>query len=78
MYVRDYMGLACAINLYVFPLKKTLCTMLFTLRGGETIPCNWKEGYKLSATCVQHSKCTCTQRVRHDKNFNKIKQGYTV
>ena len=34
MYVRDYMGLACAINLYVFPLKKTLCTMLFTLRGG--------------------------------------------
>ena len=29
--------------------------------GGNTIPCNWKEiyrGYKLSATCVQHSKCT--------------------
>ena len=28
---------------------------------GNTIPCNWKEiyrGYKLSATCVQHSKCT--------------------
>ena len=31
--------------------------------GGDTIPCNWKEiyrGYKLSATCVQHSKCICT------------------
>ena len=31
--------------------------------GGNTIPCNWKEiyrGYKLSDTCVQHSKCTCT------------------
>ena len=29
--------------------------------GGDTIPCNWKEiyrGYKLSATCVQHCKCT--------------------
>ena len=33
------------------------------LGGGNTIPCNWKEiyrGYELSATCIQHSKCTCT------------------
>ena len=40
--------------------------------GGNTIPSNWKEiyrGYKLSATCIQHSKCTVHRvRVRVSKN----------
>ena len=42
--------------------------------GGNTIPCNWKEiyrGYKLSATCVQHS----VQPVLHC-NYTRLEQTH--
>ena len=52
-------------------VEKVIIILYARGREKNTIPCNWKEinrGYKLLATCVQHSKCTCTQKVRHGKN----------
>ena len=48
--------------------------------GGNTIPCNWKEiyrGYKLSATCVQHSSVLYIEGEAWQEPLQE-KQGYTV